>query len=338
MRVLVLERVRRERLDDIGVTDAPRPWKLWEHLREHGIDVDVWEPSPWPLNPLAGRHSLLDSLDPYRSLKVLSTRRHYDAVLAFGEGSAALLVALRGLLRFKPQVLAVDISPDDDWKLRKHLQDYTLSRVDGVLSLHAAQVPYVAERWNVPAWTVGFSVDTEFFYPMPEAPEFILSVGDDAGRDFETLIRAAESISEPLVIKTGMPVRHLSHIRVIPERLSFSAFRDLYVHARFVVLPLRPHPKNASGITVLAQAFAMGKAVIVSDADSVRDYLRHGENCLVVPPSDALSLHTAVVRLLMEPWTRERLGRNARVFAEQHFSHAAKAANLASTLQKVLAK
>ena len=40
-------------------------------LAEHGIDVEVMDPTPWPLNPFAGWHSLYQSFDPYRALKIL---------------------------------------------------------------------------------------------------------------------------------------------------------------------------------------------------------------------------------------------------------------------------
>ena len=125
-------------------------------------------------------------------------------------------------------------------------------------------------------------------------------------------------IQADLVIKTRRavsfdPRRHGS-IRLVPERLDFAAFRALYASSRFVILPLTPHPLNASGVTALGEAFAMGKALIVSASDSVRDYLAPEENCLVVPPSDADALRAAIE----SPATgnRRRLRRNAPLCRE----------------------
>jgi hypothetical protein len=239
LRALVLTRVPRRQTGT-----RPDSRELFRCLAAHGIDAEVADLSPWPLNPLRGRHSLLESLDPYRAVKVLLNRRRYDVLLAFGEGPAALLIPWRRLL---PPILVWDISPDEDWQLRKRLQDYVLPRVAGVLSIHSAQAPYIANRWGIPAWTVGFSVDTTFYSPMPTLSlEYILSVGEDAGRDFSTLILA--TANEPLVIKTSQPIHHpgFPRLQVISDHLSFPEFRDLYARAHFVVLPLKPYPTNAS--------------------------------------------------------------------------------------------
>ena len=111
------------------------------------------------------------------------------------------------------------------------------------------------------------------------------------------------------------------------------AFRSLYARSRFVVLPLTPHPLNASGVTTLGEAFAMGKALIVSASDSVLDFLLPDENCLVVPAADAGALRAAIERLLREPETCERLGRNARRYAEEHFAKPAFVRQFAAALR-----
>jgi glycosyltransferase involved in cell wall biosynthesis len=96
---------------------------------------------------------------------------------------------------------------------------------------------------------------------------------------------------------------------------------------------LTPHPANASGVTTLAEAFAMGKALIVTASDGISDFLLPDENCLVVPAFDAAALRAAIERLLREPKTCERLGRNARCFAAEQFSRPAFVQRFAETLR-----
>lgn len=341
LRVLILARIpRRAAFENYVPGTRPNPLDLWQMLAERGINVELMDPTPWPLNPFAGSHSLYQSIDPYRSLKVLLTCRHFDLVIVAGEGGAVLLALLRRLFRFKTPILAWDLSPDTVWRLRSRVQDYVLPRIEGILTIQSSQVPYIAERWgsHVRALVVGYMIDTDFYQPQyNEPPEYILAVGDDLERDFPTLLAAMEGISSELIIKTKLelpldPHKH-SLVRQIAERLEFPAFRSLYARSRFVVLPLKPHPLNASGVTTLAEAFAMGKAVIVSSSDGIRDFLVPDENCLMVPAHDVDALRAAIERLLREPETCERLGRSARQFAEEHFSKPVFARHFAETLR-----
>jgi glycosyltransferase involved in cell wall biosynthesis len=325
-----------------GHVAGTRPEVLdqWPMLSAEGIDVEVMDPTPRLLNPFAGRHSLYQSLDPWRALKILLLRRHVDLVVATNDGSAAMLVLLRRLFRFKVPVVIWDLCPTPDWRLRNRLQDYVVPRVDGILTIHSSQASYIASRWGdaIPVALSGYSIDTDYYRPQQDAAaEHILAVGDDAERDFATLVTAMEGVSAELVIRTRLPMsldpnRHAS-VRVIRERLDFAAFRSLYARSRFVVLPLTPHPLNASGMTTLGEAFAMGKAVIVSDSDSVRDFFQPEENCIVVPAADVSALHAAIERLLREPETCERLGRNARRFAEERFAKPAFVREFAAALR-----
>ena len=317
--------------------ERPNPFDFWQMLSEQGIDVDIIDPTPWPLNPFAGRHPFFQSLDPYRSLKVLLCRRNYDLLVSGGEGSAIILVLLRRLFRFKTPIIVWDISPATRWRLRKRLQDYVLPRVDAILALNSRQVPYIAERWgaSISVAVSGYMVDTNFYRPSDEKPqEYILSVGDDPGRDYPTLLDAMDGISTELVIKTKLPLplnpqKHKS-VRLVSDHLDHLAFRRLYDRCRFVVLPLKSDTLNASGVTTLVEAYAMGKAVIVTSSDGVRDFLSPEETCVEVPAYNADALRAAIQRLLREPETCERLGKNARRFAEEHCSKPIQAHRLAA--------
>lgn len=40
---------------------------FFQALAAHGVDVDLLDPTGFPLNPLAGKHPLLQSFDLYRT-------------------------------------------------------------------------------------------------------------------------------------------------------------------------------------------------------------------------------------------------------------------------------
>jgi glycosyltransferase involved in cell wall biosynthesis len=305
----------------------PDPFDQWQQLSRCGVDVEIADPTPWPLNPLSGRHSFYQSIDPYRAFKTLLLRRSYDLVIVGQDGGAAILVLLRRLVGFRTPILIWDLSPAVRWRLRQRIQDFTLPRIDGILAIHSGQASYIAQRWGsrIPVSVVGYSIDTNFWHPRYNEPgEYILSVGDDPGRDYPTLVAAMQGVPNALIVRTRQAVpldaAGAAPIRLTTERLDFVAYRKLFARSRFIVLPLKPHTLNASGITTLAEASAMGKPIIITDSDGVRDFLATEENCLTVPAGDADALRAAILRLLREPETCERLGRNARRYAEAHFS------------------
>jgi glycosyltransferase involved in cell wall biosynthesis len=59
------------------------------------------------------------------------------------------------------------------------------------------------------------------------------------------------------------------------------------------------------------EAMAAGRPMVVSDLPASREFLRDGENALLVPPGEASALAAALRRLLSEPALAERLARTA---------------------------
>jgi len=322
---------------------GPDPRAFWNALAANGIDVDLLDPTGFPLNPFAGKHPLLQSIDPFRSLVVVLGRRNYDLVVTGNEGAAVLLVLLRRWFRFRTPILVWDLSPATRWRLRVHLQDRTLPKVDGILALASIQESYVAQRWgsHIPVSVVGHLVDTEFYRPAAE-PEggYILSVGDDPGRDYDTLLNAVADLQIPTLIKTSVslvldPARH-RQVELIGKRLPPVDFRSLYARSRFLVLSLKPDTRNASGVCALLESAAMGKAAIVSESDGIRDFTIPGETCLIVRGGDPGALRAAIQRLYNEPETCVRLGRNARRLAEEQFAVAPAARRIAAALRSYI--
>jgi glycosyltransferase involved in cell wall biosynthesis len=66
------------------------------------------------------------------------------------------------------------------------------------------------------------------------------------------------------------------------------------------------------------EALAMGKPIVATDADGLRDVLTHDHDALIVPRRDAGALADAIVRTLDEPALRARLGAAARGTGRQY--------------------
>jgi glycosyltransferase involved in cell wall biosynthesis len=76
-----------------------------------------------------------------------------------------------------------------------------------------------------------------------------------------------------------------------------------------------PSPKEGWGITNV-EAAACGTPSLASDSPGLRDSVRHGETGYLVPHADAGALAARMLELASDPALVERLGRQARSFAE----------------------
>jgi glycosyltransferase involved in cell wall biosynthesis len=76
----------------------------------------------------------------------------------------------------------------------------------------------------------------------------------------------------------------------------------------------------------------------VSDNPAIRDFLRHEETCLVVPPGDAAAFRAALARLLAEPDTCARLGAAARRLVEERIGADAYAARCATLVRRLVGR
>ncbi len=143
-----------------------------------------------------------------------------------------------------------------------------------------------------------------FAYERGTRPLRLLSLGSDPYRDWETLIRAVEG-DEGLELWVGANLsyevnRPLKRFADHPDRIrveyltSVERIREAYDWADIVVVPLRPN-KHSAGTTVVLEAVATGKPVIVSNTVGLRSYFDDDEVCYV-PPRDVEALARAIMQ------------------------------------------
>src|SRR5262249_7303930 len=100
---------------------------------------------------------------------------------------------------------------------------------------------------------------------------------------------------------------------------SLTELRSMYARARFVVIPLLPTFRD-SGITVVAESMAMGKAIVCSRIQGQIEFLEEGVTGMLVPPGDVQALREAIEYLWNHPQEADRMGSEGRRRAESVFS------------------
>ena len=293
----------------------------------------------WPLRRLT-RHNVRERLDSFDGLVVTTN--------TFG----ICLCVLRRLNLIRPQILFIAMGLIKSttprrtiaiyrWLFRKNVMLRTLSEIDANL---------LASRLRTPVLHIPFGVDPSFWVPIEvnacaSSEDYILSIGNDSNRDYQTLLDAWKSNYPKLRIVTSQDIATTSpNIEIIrgdwhKQILTDEHIRTLMQHARFVVLTIK-NTIQPSGQSVCLQAMACGKAVIINDFPGLwnRELLRNGQTCIIAGPSGLHSgIQDAVERLLADRELTIAIGTNARKVVESDLNVNSMAKGMAVDLEKLLA-
>ncbi|MDO9463928.1 MAG: glycosyltransferase family 4 protein [bacterium] len=87
---------------------------------------------------------------------------------------------------------------------------------------------------------------------------------------------------------------------------------------------------------VLVEAMYLGKPVVGTDVDGIREIIEHGKTGLLIPSKDAESLAKAVIQLLDNEGLANELGRNASKFIKSNYDARIMAQQTELLYQKLL--
>ena len=261
-----------------------------------------------------------------------------DVVLSTVDTVGLPLVLLRraGLVR-KPLVYVSIGLPERLTKLRGQSvsRSYAaaLRRVTSILaySEHEAALlrEFVGEDAAAPPVIfVPFGVDVDSFRPLPDVDVDVdvASVGADPHRDFPLLLRIAARHPELRfrIVGGAVGVRDLGPVPAnvqVEVDIPLAEARDRLARARVVALPVRANSYSGA-TTVLLQAMAMGKPVVVSRTPAIASGygLEDGANCVLVEPGDEQAFERALLGVLADGAWAAAIGAEARRLVERELS------------------
>src|SRR5215470_8187884 len=283
-------------------------------------------------NPLIAASKRILGLPWAIAVSALFKARRYDVIIATGEDVGLRLAFLLKILRRgDPLVMTChNISTRRPSFFLGKLKVGSFVRKFQCLSQTQARM--LVERFGVTEKQIQllhWHVDHNFFHPMPEVPvrNQICSAGM-ASRDYATFVAATRDIDVDVKIaadspwfkqELNIPSNQLLDRLEVRSYGTYYALRQLYAESLFVVIPLLDVPFSA-GYTVILEAMAMGKAVIVSKIKQKDDFIEDGWNGLYVTPGDISELRRQIEFLLKHPDEARRLGTNARQRIEERFT------------------
>lgn len=366
------------------IAQGREPRRDYFELRR-ALDADLLLPADVLEDPIGRRVARVAGMRAGLAWVAFRRRARYDAIYTDGEGvglplAVLLRLARRGPGRPRHVMLTHYLSSA---KKRIWFQLGALSGVDTVICHASAQRELLTLGLGVPTERVRllpYFADERFWRPdavlaadgAPGVDPVICAVGLEF-RDYGTLLAAADGLGARVEIAAASHWSHHSAFGGTPAlppnvrvaAYDYVALRELYARSRCVVVPLR-EVDNQAGITVILEAMAMGKPVVVSgtrgQTDVVRDRRNGGRGRMARPwwpgfvdapgvaegigalptgfyvtPGDAVELRRAVRYLLEHGEVADELGRNGRRVVEVCFGLDAFTARFAAAIQGALA-
>jgi glycosyltransferase involved in cell wall biosynthesis len=336
---------RESLLDRIAHGDAPDTSLLGQnHLHEFGVEATIHNPA---LRRRDRRSGLLHRI----------TWNARELTLPWELGDADLVCTplarvfpLTARLRRRPRVLLVSYhlcaTYDRSSAPARRLLGASIRSAAGVVCISGAGAARLIDLTGVDPERVHVAqlgVDERFWTPTPvPADGYVLTVGRDLARDYDTFARAMAELKVRAVlvakrenlVGVDLPANVEVRLDVAPTEV-----RTLYAGAACVVVPIHHEGHRFgtenSGTIALLEAMATGRPIVATDRTTLRDYITPGETALTVPAEDPAALRGAVERVLIGPSLAEALGTSARRAVDDRFTTRALAGRLARVIDRL---
>jgi len=190
-----------------------------------------------------------------------------------------------------------------------------LKSADIVLTLSKAARSHLQETFNLPDGKLGvfhFGVDVQYWFPnQSRRQDFLLSVGNDRNRDYQTLLTALPK-EQHLKIVTRRKVKLRSQNIKLINGISDSELRAFYQTCMFTVIPSVKLNCESSGLSCILQAMACSSPVIASYTPGLAELFEDYKDILFYKPEEPDDLREKIQVLLHDVNLQERLAVSAR--------------------------
>lgn len=314
-----------------------RPWSEYLMLeRDHDARLLDWSLLRSQPSRRSGRAAVAHALAGLRNAWSI------PALLTDGEHVGLPLAAALALTPRRPRHVMIAHHLNTQAKQRFLALPRVSKSVDAFVVHSRSQVDALTRTLGLPeerVHLVRYGVDTTYWAPSgDDVSRLIVSPGREH-RDHTTLAEAVAGLDAHVFVTDGSSHSPAARRRVPttwPSNIERGAFplgelRALCRRAAVVVVPL-VETDFPAGITVVAEAMSMGKAVVVTGTTGLRGAVADPDALITVPAGEPGPMRAAIQQLLDAPDLRAKLGARARRAAVQHHDIRRFAAELADLL------
>lgn len=230
---------------------------------------------------------------------------------------------------------------------RRGLLRAALSSASGVIAVSQAGRQAMVERMALDprrTFVAHLGVDERWWSAAPSRTDgYVLSVGRDLARDYETFGRAMERLdAQGVIVAKQENLRGVSLPSNVEVRLNVSPseVRKLYAGSSCVVVPTHPvvdaRGTENSGTISLLEAMASARPTVATARIYLEDYVRD-DATVTVPPREPEAMRDAIRRVLDDAETQRSMGAAGRRHVESTFTTRLFAERLATIIRTIKA-
>lgn len=212
-----------------------------------------------------------------------------------------------------------------------YFESRSLLRADRIISLSSSQISALVRRGVNPQKIemVHHGIFTYYqeFYPTispsrtPTEPRILFFGRITPYKGLDVLLRAFKNVhtqfpqarltiaGEGDLRPYTRLLRETPNIEIVNRWIGEAEVSDFFQNASIVVLPYTN--ASQSGVIPIAAAFAL--PVIATRVGALSEQLEHDRTGLLIPPESPKKLAEAILRLIAEPDTARRLGKNLQI-------------------------
>jgi glycosyltransferase involved in cell wall biosynthesis len=158
---------------------------------------------------------------------------------------------------------------------------------------------------------------------------YILAIGNDMNRDYDTLFKALSKKYKIIVVSNKKI--NSNNIKQMGG-LSNAEVKKLYYGAKIVVTPSIKLLSESSGLSTTVQAMSCGTPVLISDSLPMRELFKENKEIFYYEPENIESLRNKIDEIIEDEHLLQKISLEAREYIEINLN----SENMAKQLEKII--